>query len=62
MSDRMFAVDGIISTNTLEFDQMDVIKAFVGWLESVGWEFGGTLGEVDDDGNYIRLIPEEAMP
>ena len=51
--DKLFDVSGVIVTPGNIPDQMLVFEILVAWAESRGWQFIGTLGEVDEDGQYI---------
>ena len=47
---RYHKIDGVIGSNEKD---IDLLMAFVEWLEERGAEFGGSIGEIDEDGNHI---------
>ena len=53
MPEKVFEIQGVIVTPEWVENQDNVLNTFTEWLEGLGWEFCGTLGEVDEDREYI---------
>ena len=54
MTEKIFEIKGVIVTPEWVEHEMNVLETFTEWLEGLGWEFCGTLGERDEDGNRIE--------
>jgi len=54
---QQFEINGVIGIphgkESQFFDQMTLTDSFLTWIVSQNWEFAGTIGEVDQKGNYI---------